>query len=778
MVNGFIVYPTYKIDGNHADVYLLGRLEDGQSFLSIHPFRPYFYIPAANLLAAKKLLPASIEFIATNQVNFHREPVAKVIAALPKDVPGHRKILTEAGIPCYEADIRYAIRFLIDNHLKGGITFSDQPKPNIHKDFNVSVVFNNPVFTPNPSAVPLRLLSFDIETDMKAKQLFSVSFFGKEFSRVYIISDKPVKDAIAVPDEPALLTSICKAIEGYDPDVIVGWNCIDFDLSVLRTKFAQHTIPFRFGRLPWDVTLRLQESFFIDSSADVPGRMVLDGIHLLKSSFIKLPDYKLATASAHFLGESKLIEGNNRFMEIERLFREDPAKLAAYNLKDSELVYNIFLKSGLLDLTILRSQLTRMPIDRVSSSVASLDSLYLEELQHRKGVAPSANVQEREERIAGGYVMTSKPGIYNYILVFDFKSLYPSIIRTFNIDPWSYLPHDQRQQFNAQDMIVAPNGACFRREEGILPQLIERLWQERDIAKKHKDLVRSNAIKITMNSFFGVLANPACRFYSTELANAITHFGQSLIKQCAHRLEQDGYTIIYGDTDSLFIDPHAADEKTAMKHAKKVFAIIESYLDTLVTKEYKQKNFMELEFDKLYTRFLLPKIRDSEIGAKKRYAGMIVEDGKEEIEFVGLESVRRDWTALAKHFQEQLVKKVFHNEEVGAWVKSFVADVRSGKHDSLLVYRKAIRKKVENYTKTTPPHIQAARKAGIVEVGVIDYTITMHGPEVVGMETARYDYEHYIEKQIKPIADSVLALYGQPFESLISGHKQSSLGDF
>src|SRR3989338_4638414 len=115
MVHGFIVYPTYKIDGNKADVYLLGRLENGKSFLSIHPFKPYFYIPAANALAAKKLLPPFLGFEESNRRNFHRDPVIKIIAHLPKDVPGHRKMLQDAGIPCYEADIRYAMRFMIDH---------------------------------------------------------------------------------------------------------------------------------------------------------------------------------------------------------------------------------------------------------------------------------------------------------------------------------------------------------------------------------------------------------------------------------------------------------------------------------------------------------------------------------------------------------------------------------------------------------------------------------------------------------------------------------------
>ena len=161
-------------------------------------------------------------------------------------------------------------------------------------------------------------------------------------------------------------------------------------------------------------------------------------------------------------------------------------------------------------------------MERVKGSVASLDAVYLP-LLHKKGfIANSSGYAGEEERIKGGFVMESKPGLYEYILVLDFKSLYPSMIRTFNIDPLSYVPKPLEKE--KKDLIKAPNGAYFRNENGILPEILEELWRQRDLAKKAKNTHASFAIKILMNSFFGVLANPNCRFHSLEIANAITHF--------------------------------------------------------------------------------------------------------------------------------------------------------------------------------------------------------------------------------------------------------------
>ncbi len=317
-----------------------------------------------------------------------------------------------------------------------------------------------------------------------------------------------------------------------------------------------------------------------------------------------------------------------------------------------------------------------------------------------------------------------------------------------------------------------------RRKIGILPELIQSLWDQRDQAKKRRNEEESYAIKITMNSFFGVLANPMCRFYSLDMANAITHFGQLIVKKTAELAEEEGYKVIYGDTDSIFVETKAEDLAKARKIGEEIALHANKYWGKYVKEEHKAESFLELQFDKTFIRFIMPRIRGEETGAKKRYAGMQLVDGKEEIFFTGLEFVRRDWTPLAKKFQLELLERIFHKKEVTVFIKDFVSELRKGKYDELLVYKKAIRKELEGYTKITPPHVKAARKLKKLTSSIIEYVMTEDGPEPVQQIEHKLDYEHYIDKQVKPIADSVLVFYGRSFEELLKDTKQTKLFGF
>ncbi len=433
-----------------------------------------------------------------------------------------------------------------------------------------------------------------------------------------------------------------------------------------------------------------------------------------------------------------------------------------------------------------RSVLTGMPLDRVRASVATLDSLYLREVRRLGYVAPSAGYTEKPEEVLGGYVMQSKPGLYRYVIVCDFKSLYPSIIRTFNIDPVTLVPGCRKKESDAKT-VVAPNGACFDgTKEAILPRIITRLWHQRDLAKAAHNMTASYAIKIHMNSIYGVLGNPNCRFYSFPMANAITHFGQSLIRRAGDIVRKKGYEVIYGDTDSIFIDLAVDSYDDAAKAGVGIQEMVNRELTAYIKDTYHRKNNLELEFEKVYERFLMPYARSKEAGAKKRYAGLLVKrkGGKleKDIDITGLEFVRRDWTELSRVFQYALLEKVFSDEDPGDYIRQFAKDLKEGRHDGLLVYRKAIRKSADAYTKTTPPHVKAARifldKAGKLDSNVIAYVVTTAGPEPVEYRTHPYDYQHYLEKQLKPIADAILVFFGRTFDGLVEGKAQSSLFDF
>jgi len=786
-MKGFIVYPTYRVVEDKAYIHLYGRLENGESFLAIVERKAYIYIKENDRKKAESIIPIEVDEECKGFINFDGEPVVKLLFNSPKDVPDARRLLQDKGVVCYEADIMFAYRYMIDKRLKGcidikGKEFSSK-EYNAAKGtkFDVDKVFLNPEVEPSDYFPELKVLSFDIETDMSGEKLFSISIYSDKFKKVLINKKGVFKDAESFSSEREVLERFIAVVKEIDPDVITGWNVVDFDLTMLREFCRRNNIEFKIGRDDSNIFLKISDSFFQDSVAKIEGRVVIDGISVLKQSFIRLPDYKLETAAQHFLGKGKVFKGESRHEDIQEAYEKDPQKLIDYNLLDAKLVVQILEKSDALNLTITRSKLTRMQMDRVKASIASLDSLYLEKLQEKKIVAPTGFTGDREERLTGGYVRDSMPGIYENILVFDFKSLYPSIIRTFNIDPVSFIPKNKLKNYSEKErkaFIESPNGAHFKNEEGVLPSIIQELWKQRDKAKKEKDALKSNAVKILMNSFFGVLGNPNCRFFSLEMGNAITHFGQFLIKMTAEEVEKKGYNVIYGDTDSIFIDPKEIDYNKAKKIGDELCKFINDFFNDYITKSYNRDSKMEIEFEKVYKKFFMPKTRGSEKGAKKRYAGILDKDGKDEIDFVGLEFVRSDWTEIAKMFQMELLEKVFAKEQVTDYVRKFIKKVKDGKYDEKLTYRKQIRKPVSSYTKTTPPHIQAARKINREEVGIIDYVMTDDGPEEVRHVKHALDYEHYIKKQLKPIADSVLVFFEADFDELIKPHKQNSLLDY
>jgi DNA polymerase-2 len=321
--------------------------------------------------------------------------------------------------------------------------------------------------------------------------------------------------------------------------------------------------------------------------------------------------------------------------------------------------------------------------------------------------------------------MDSDPGLYDNVLVLDFKSLYPSIIRTFQIDPLGLAePGD--------DPVPGFLEARFARDGAILPELIEELWRARDEAKKHGDAALSQAVKILMNSFYGVLGSSGCRFYDARLASSITRRGHEIIQTSRDRIEEYGHRVIYGDTDSLFVLlGDTVDEREATRIGADLAVTLNAWWHKTLADEYRLDSFLELEFETLYLRFLMPTVRGEQTGSKKRYAGLVrTADGGTDLVFKGLESVRTDWTALARRFQRELYRRVFLGLPFEDFVRETLADLLAGELDRELVYRKRLRRGVDEYTRNVPPHVQAARK--LDKPGRwVRYVITAGGSEPV-----------------------------------------------
>jgi DNA polymerase-2 len=370
----------------------------------------------------------------------------------------------------------------------------------------------------------------------------------------------------------------------------------------------------------------------------------------------------------------------------------------------------------------------------------------------------------------GGHVLEPLTGLHQNVWVFDFKSLYPSLIRTFNIDPLSYVAHPAPEA----DLIRTPAGA-FGREPAILPGMLDDLFPRREAAKHNGDAVASNAIKILMNSFYGVLGTSACRFYNPALANSITGMGKDILLWSKGWFEAAGLRVLYGDTDSLFVQSHGGEPAQLLEQGQRLATSLSGDLAAYVDQRWRVPSRLELQCEKLYLKLFLPHSRHSTRGASKRYAGLRHGDSLDNVEFVGMEVVRRDWTALAKQVQRELYQRLFTDQAVDAYLADVVCRVRAGLMDDALVYRKNLRKHTDEYIATTPPHVVAARKSTLPPGRLVSYVMTSAGPEPLDHIEHPLDREHYVLKQVKPVAEPVLETLGLDFEQVIGDSRQIEL---
>jgi DNA polymerase-2 len=288
-----------------------------------------------------------------------------------------------------------------------------------------------------------------------------------------------------------------------------------------------------------------------------------------------------------------------------------------------------------------------------------------------------------------------------------------------------------------------------------------------------------------MNAFYGVLGTPACRFFDPRLASSITMRGHEIMHRTRELIEEQGYQVIYGDTDSTFVwlgKPHA--DADAERIGRTLVDHVNGWWRAYLQDEFGLECALELEYDVHFRRFLMPTVRGSDEGSKKRYAGMATSaDGGDEMVYKGLETVRTDWTPLAQTFQQGLYERIFKGQPYEDYVRDYVARTLSGELDAQLVYRKRLRRGLDEYERNVPPHVRAARIADEFHArlgrpaqyrngGWIRYVMTTGGPEPMDVREAgtgaQIDYGHYLEKQLEPVADAILPFLGDSFGRLTS----------
>jgi len=747
--------------------------DDGALCIEITQQEAVFFIAREELQRAAPLLQRFAHRVGDAALkNFQGAPVIPVYCKNFRHARDAERQLSEVGISVWESDIRPHERFLMERFITGGLTVSGpaQRLASGHRKFT------NPRLQSADIQPHLRWVSLDIETSFVADELFSIAVFAQpDLRRVFMVGgddfDEPSLHITACESERDCLQRFLSWLADYDPDVIVGWNLVQFDLWVLEQLCRRMRVNFALGRNGEKPHWR-EEDDGNRRFVQVPGRQILDGIEVLKAATFSFPSYSLENVARELLGEGKLLSSGHRADEIAELFQHDKVQLARYNLKDCELVWDIFVQAKLLAFAIERTHLTGLLLDRIGGSVASFEYAYLPKL-HRKGyVAPNLGELKSGMMSPGGYVLDSQPGIFRNVLVLDFKSLYPSIIRTFRIDPYGFW-YAQHNELEADAVVPGFRGAVFAKREHLLPDIIERLWQARDKAKAENNQPLSQAIKIIMNSFYGVLGSPGCRFYDPRVCSSITLRGHDIIQQSKEWIEGRDYTVIYGDTDSVFVwVGNERPEHEAIEIGKQLAAELNRRWREKLADEYGIDSALEIEFETHYVQFLMPTVRNSEQGSKKRYAGLVRRDDELQLVFKGLENVRTDWTVLAKQFQQEVYRRVFYGEPVEAYIRETTDAVLNGERDADLVYRKRLRRKLADYQKNVPPHVQAARKLEQwqqVRLGRgdwISYLITVNGAEPQSARRSPIDYQHYIDRQLAPVADSVLQFIDLSFADI------------
>ncbi|EKM96989.1 DNA polymerase II [Stutzerimonas degradans] len=745
------------------------------------PSRPVVaFIPAHERARAEALLrrEADVQLSPLALRDFHQRPVLGLYCRQYRRLLECARLLRDAGVDVYEADIRPPERYLMERFITAPVCFSGTPAG----DEGLINARLKPAADYRPR---LRLVSLDIETNARG-DLYSIALEGCGQRQVYMLGPANGPDATVdfrldyCQSRAELLECLNAWLAAHDPDAIIGWNLVQFDLRVLHEHAQRLQIPLRLGRggaqMEWREHGQRRNHFF----AAAAGRLLIDGIEALRSATWSFPSFSLENVAQSLLGEGKAIDNPyQRMAEIDRMFAEDKPALARYNLKDCELVTRIFAHAELLDFLLERASVTGLAADRSGGSVAAFEHLYLP-LMHRQGfVAP--NLGEREPQASpGGFVMDSRPGLYESVLVLDYKSLYPSIIRTFLIDPVGLI--EGLRQPTDEASVPGFRGARFSRTRHCLPAIVERIWQGREAAKRAHNKPLAQALKIIMNAFYGVLGSSGCRFFDPRLASSITLRGHQIMRRTRELIEAQGHTVIYGDTDSTFVWLRRAhsDEEAARIGRALVQQINDDWRAQLRA-EFGLESALELQFETHFRRFLMPTIRGAEEGSKKRYAGLVtLPDGSDGLVFKGLETVRTDWSPLAQRFQQELYRRIFHRQPYRDFVRDYVQRTLAGEFDELLIYRKRLRRRLADYQRNVPPHVRAARLADeyndhlgrprqYQNGGWIRYVITVAGPEPLEVRRAAIDYDHYLTRQLQPVAEAILPFVGDDFSALIDG---------
>jgi DNA polymerase I len=798
---------TYKVENNKAVIYLFGRTIDGKQIcVTDDSFVPYFYVmPKKGFEIQEKIEklkvgeePETSEVVKTETVSkkyFGKDVEAiRVFTKLPKDVPIIRDVIKKWDMveSINEYDILFIRRYLIDKNIVP-LTLCQAEGEFVKINSRVPVLKASLVehFSDDALTNP-KILAVDIETyNPQGKNIMPeknpiimVAFQGDNYKKV--ITWKRFKTSLDyidfVDSEEEVIKKIKEVFDEYKPDIVTGYFSDGFDFPYIKTRASKYKIKLDLGLDYSDLSISKSET------AKIKGITHLDVFKFVKRVMridLDTEAYGLNSVASELLNEKKIdVDLDN----LAHIWDNEPDKIeeyCKYNLHDATLTYKLCEK--ILPSIIEFVKIVGLPIYDINRMGFSqlVEWYLLKQAPHFNEIAPNKphynEINSRKmQTYRGAFVFEPKPGLYKDIVVFDFRSLYPTIISSHNISPATLNCEC------CEDKEKAPTEEKYwfcTKKKGFIPNMIEELITRRmrikEMMKKEKNVflqARQNSLKLLANSFYGYLGFYAARWYSLDSAKSITAYGRFYIQKVINKAKAEGFNVLYSDTDSIFLSLGGKSKEDAEHFAEAI--------------NVELPGLMELEYEGFYPSGIFVSAKIGAFGAKKKYA-LISEDGT--IKIKGFETVRRNWSLIAKETQEtvlNIVLKEHNKEKAFEYVKSVIQDLRAKKvHLNKVIITTQLQKEIVAYD-AVGPHVAVAQRlknrGDIIGPGsMINYVVTQGKDRIRDraklpdeIKPDEYDAEYYINNQVIPAVEKIFEVIGYSKDDLIQSKDQKKLDKF
>jgi len=793
-------YPMDFDYDNEGNILIYGKTTSNEKILIIDDsVKPYFYvlengnkakeIENIRIKEENKIYRVSKTEIVNKRYYDKEIKAVKVYVDHHRDINHIRKKLRDSDLA--ETDIRYIKRYLTEKRIDPLVL--SEAEGEIIEDTDEGISIQGEVkqksseFLKNP-----RILAFDIEVygdfsgHQKHKQdpIIMISFKGEEFNKVITWKKINAPYVETVKNEKELLEKFVEVIQKYNPDYITGYFTDGFDFPYIKLRADELDVKMDLGIDKSLLIIKKEKTGF--TSAKIKGIPHLDMyrfVSRIMGGGLRIDTFNLNTVAREILGEKKLDFDLGDISEVWD--SGDIKELAEYNLRDSDLAYKL-CRELLPNLNEL-SKLVGMPIyDVCRATYGSLVENYLiKKAKDYNEIIPNrpkydAITERRNETYEGAFVMEPKPGFYDKIVVYDFKSIYPSIIVTKNISP-SSLNSSKGNKTPEVEIKGKKRHYYFDTKETFIPKVVKELILKRNEIKKQlkekKDSAlsgRSYALKTVANAIYGYLGFFGSRYHSMECAASITAWARYYIQDVIKKAQKEKFEVIYSDTDSIAIFMNKKTKKESLDFLEKV-----------------NKNLpgiMELELENFYDYGLfVSKKGEESSGAKKKYALI---DSKGEIKIIGFETVRGDWSLIARETQKKVIEIILKEnsfEKALNYARKVIKELNEGRVDmKKLIIRNQLKMDLEKY-KQIGPHVAVAKQmrergVNIREGSMINYIVCsgkglIRDRSKIPKEARDYDKDYYINNQVIPCVEKIFEIKRYTKQDLLS-KEQSKLGDF